>query len=88
MHEEFTSISGNVCNGLFSIGEDGFHTRGMTCFCKLFGRCQDPEREFYPIRDYLCTTNAKYRLARSVRKQLSFVVHMDAYHPVWFTESV
>nr|VDD25888.1 unnamed protein product [Brassica oleracea] len=27
-------------------------------------------------------------VARSVRKQPSFVVHMDADHPVWFTESV
>ena len=25
------------------------------------------------------------RLARSVRQQPSFVVHMDADHPVWFT---
>ena len=28
------------------------------------------------------------RLACSVRKQPSFVVHMDTDHPVWFTESV
>ena len=28
------------------------------------------------------------RLAHSVRKQPSFVVHMDADHPAWFTESV
>ena len=35
------------------------------------------------------TKNSKAdRLARSVRKQPSFVVHMDADHPVWFTESV
>ncbi|CAG7897360.1 unnamed protein product [Brassica rapa] len=27
-------------------------------------------------------------LARSVRKQSSFVVHMDLHLPVWFTESV
>ncbi|XP_056864324.1 uncharacterized protein LOC130511381 [Raphanus sativus] len=27
-------------------------------------------------------------LARSVRKQTSFVVHMDTELPVWFTESV
>nr|VDD52036.1 unnamed protein product [Brassica oleracea] len=45
MHEEFTSISGYICNGLFSIGEDGFGTRRMASFCKLFGRHQDPERE-------------------------------------------
>nr|VDD49874.1 unnamed protein product [Brassica oleracea] len=38
MYEEFTSISGYVCNGLFSIGEDGFGIRRMTRFCKLFRR--------------------------------------------------
>ena len=30
MHEKFNTVSGYVCNGLFSIGEDGFGTRGMT----------------------------------------------------------
>uniref|UniRef100_A0A0D3BUK4 Uncharacterized protein n=1 Tax=Brassica oleracea var. oleracea TaxID=109376 RepID=A0A0D3BUK4_BRAOL len=60
MYEEFISISGYVCNGLFSIGEDGFGTRRMSNFCKLFRRCQDPEREFHPIRDYLCTEDAKF----------------------------
>ena len=30
MHEKFKTVSGYVCNGLFSIGEDGFRTRGMT----------------------------------------------------------
>ena len=35
------------------------------------------------------TQNSKAdRLARSARKQPSFVVHMDSDHPVWFTESV
>ena len=38
VYEEFASVSGHVCNGLFSIGEDGFRTRGMTNICKLFGR--------------------------------------------------
>ena len=28
------------------------------------------------------------RLAHNVRKQPSFVAHMDMDHPVWFTESV
>uniref|UniRef100_A0A0D2ZQW6 RNase H type-1 domain-containing protein n=1 Tax=Brassica oleracea var. oleracea TaxID=109376 RepID=A0A0D2ZQW6_BRAOL len=28
------------------------------------------------------------RLARSARKQPSFVVHMDAELPIWFTESI
>ena len=61
MHEKFTSFSGHVCNILFSIGEDGFGTRGMASFCKLFGRYQDPERELHPIRAYLYTTNAKFK---------------------------
>ena len=61
MHEEFTSISGYVWNRLFSIGEDGFRTRGMTCFCKLFGRYQDPERELHPIKDYISTIDAKFK---------------------------
>ena len=47
MHEKLTSISGYVCNILFSIGEDGFRTRRMTSICKLFGRYQDPERKFH-----------------------------------------
>ena len=35
------------------------------------------------------TQNSKAdNLARSVRKQLFFVVHMDQDLPVWFTESV
>ena len=35
------------------------------------------------------TQNSKVdSLARSVRKQPSFVVHMNASLPVWFTESV
>jgi len=34
------------------------------------------------------TQNSKAdSLARSARKQSSFVVHMDSAHPVWFTES-
>jgi len=61
MYEELTSISGYVCNGLFSIGKDGFRTRRMTSFCKLFGRYQNPEKEFHPIREYLCTKDAKFK---------------------------
>ena len=38
MYEKITSISGYVCNGLFSIGEDGFGTRRMASICELFGR--------------------------------------------------
>ena len=61
MHEEFTSISGYFCNGLFSIGENVFGTRRMTIFCKLFGRYQDPEKKFPPIREHLCNKNAIFK---------------------------
>ena len=30
MHEKLKTVSGYVYNGLFSIGEDGFRTKGMT----------------------------------------------------------
>ena len=38
MHEKFKTVSGYVCNGLFSIGEDGFGTRRMASIWKLPGR--------------------------------------------------
>ena len=61
MYVEFKTILGYVCNRLFSIGEDGFGTRRMTSFCKLFGRYQESEREFYTFRDYTCTKDKKYK---------------------------
>ena len=41
VHAEFTSNIYHICNRLFSIGEDGFETRRMISFYKLFGRYQD-----------------------------------------------
>ena len=38
MYEEFKTVSGYVCNGLFSIGEDGFGTWRMNRIWKLSGR--------------------------------------------------
>ena len=35
MYEEFKTVSGYVCNRLFSIGEDGFGTRRMTSILKV-----------------------------------------------------
>ena len=61
MHEKLTTILGYVCNTLFSIGEDGFRTRRMASVCKLFGIYKEPEREFSPCRDYLCTKNAEQK---------------------------
>lgn len=51
MHVEFTSISGHVCNGLFPISENGFETREIASFCKLFGTYQDRERELLTLID-------------------------------------
>ena len=61
MYEELKRIPSYVCKGLFSIGEDGFGTRRMAGFCKLFGRYQDSEREFYTFRNYTRTKDAKYK---------------------------
>ena len=61
MYEKLTSISGYVCNGFFSIGEDGLETRKMACICELFGSYSDLERRFHTIRDYLCTKDAKFK---------------------------
>ena len=61
MYEKLMTISGYVCNGLFSIGEDGFRTKRRASFCKLFGRYQESEIEFHTIKDYSCTKNAKYK---------------------------
>nr|ABD64994.1 hypothetical protein 26.t00013 [Brassica oleracea] len=53
MHEEFKTVSGHACNGLFSIGKD--------------------EIVHVPRTENLEADS----LARSARKQPSFVVHMD-----------
>ena len=44
--EELATGTGYVCNRLLSSGEDGFGTRWMTSFCKLFGRHKDLEGKF------------------------------------------
>ena len=89
MHEEFKAISGHICDGLFSIGKDGFGTRRMVR--QLPGRHYAFEKKLPKLRNRPCTSEEESRgasIVRSVRKQLSFVVHMDAELPVWFTESV
>ena len=47
MYEEFMIISGYVCNGLFSVGEDGFGTRGMAFIWNLSGRHQAFEKKLF-----------------------------------------
>uniref|UniRef100_A0A0D3CP55 Uncharacterized protein n=1 Tax=Brassica oleracea var. oleracea TaxID=109376 RepID=A0A0D3CP55_BRAOL len=67
MYKDFMTVSGYVCNGLFSIN----------CFLNS------------DIVHVLRTENLRAdSLARSARKQLFFVVHMDAELAIWFTESI
>ena len=61
MYEELTTVSDYVCNGLFSIDEDGFGTRRMASLCKVFRRYQDFERKFFQIKDHLCTKDVKLK---------------------------
>ena len=46
---------------IFSFGEDGFGTRKMTCFCKLFKRYQDTERKFHSLKVHSYTSDAEYK---------------------------
>ena len=59
MYEEFKTVLDNVCNGLFSVSEDGFGTRRMTSIWKLFGRHQAFKRMFSQIRYRSCTPDGE-----------------------------
>ena len=59
MYEEFKTVSGNVCNGLFSIREDGFRTRRMASIWKLSGRHQASQRKFLQLRHRPCTSDGE-----------------------------
>lgn len=60
VYEEFTSVSDHIYNGLFSISEDGFRTKRITHFCKLFRRYQNFPKKFHQLRNYLYTTGAQH----------------------------
>ena len=80
-NEELKTISCHVCNGLFSIGEDGFGIRRMTNICKWFGRYPETEGQLLAIEIIYVprTHNSKVDiLARTTLKQSSFVVYMNA----------
>lgn len=57
-NEKFKAVSRHVCNGLFSNGEDGFGTRKIACFCKLFGRYQDTKEKFQSFKAHSYTPDA------------------------------
>lgn len=85
IHEESTVIFGNICNRLFSAGDDGFETREMRSFYKLSIRYSFVDEEFHEL-SYIHiprTQNKKVdSLVRSARKQPSYVVHIDAELPL------
>ena len=91
MYEEFKTVSGNVCNGFFSIGEDGFGTREWPAFKSYLEDIKLLKGSFLNSDIVHVPRTANLRadsLARSARKQSFFVVHMDAKLPIWFTESI
>jgi len=57
MHEESYIVLGYFCNGLCSIGEDGFETRRVASLCKLFGRHKFFKEKFQQLRDHSYTTD-------------------------------
>ena len=59
MYEEFKTVTGNVCDGLFSIGEDGFGTRRMASIRKLFGRYQTSQKKFPQLRHRSCSSDGE-----------------------------
>ena len=60
MYEEFKIALCNICDRYFSIGEDGFRTRRMTCFFYVHGRHTHFEGKFKSLGDYTCSLNAEY----------------------------
>lgn len=84
------SVSGYICNWLFSIGEDGSKPKewpGFTCYLEDIKTLK--EFVFSIQRSFMYH---KYRiqkidsLVRIVRKQSSSVIYMDAKLPIWFAE--
>ena len=49
-YEKFTTLSCKVCNGLFSIVEDGFKTSKITEHYNWFGRHSVTKRELQSLR--------------------------------------
>ena len=55
VYEKFATVLSHVCNGLFSIGKDGFGTRRMASVWMLSWRYQNFEELLPQLRDHLCT---------------------------------
>ena len=54
MYEEFKTILGDICNGLFPSGEDSFGTRGMSSIWKLPRRHYASEKELHQLKHRSC----------------------------------
>lgn len=80
-HKELTTFLRNLCNRLFSDGEDGFGTRKMTCIAIYLEDIRILERSFsHSGLLYLPRIHNKWidNLVRNVWKQLSYVVHIES----------
>nr|VDD60019.1 unnamed protein product [Brassica oleracea] len=73
MYEEPKTVSGYVCNGLFSIDIKLLRRSFLNSDIIHVSRTENQRAD---------------SVARSARKQPSFVVHMDAELPIWFTKSI
>ena len=88
MYKEFKTVSGYVCNGLFSVMVS--EPEELPAFESYLEDIKLLRRSFLnsdivhvPRTENLSADS----LARSARKQPYFVVHMDVELLIWFTES-
>ena len=61
VYEEFTPVSGYICNILFSVDEDGFGTRRIASVCKLFRRYQDLKKKLFEFKNHSRTSDRKFK---------------------------
>ena len=91
VYEKFASISGHVCNGFFSIGEDVSEPEELSAFVNYLEDINVLKKSFLnsEIIHVPRMQNSKAdSLARTVRKHTSFAIYMDAELPIWSTEPV
>ena len=91
MYEEFKTSSGDVCNGCSQLVKMVSEPEEWPAFGSYLEDIKLLRRSFFnsDIVHVPRTENLRAdSLARSARKQPSFVVHMDAELPIWFTGSI
>lgn len=57
----FTLFTCNICDGLFTVSENGISIRRMIGFQKLFRKYQNFKRNFQPFKDYSHILDAKFK---------------------------